>query len=39
MEHSPDKTVTAEVIPVGHTDVPSDGGSTSGCVAADYPAR
>jgi Zn-dependent M28 family amino/carboxypeptidase len=38
MEHTPDKTVTAEVIPVGHTDVPSDGGSTSGCVAADYPA-
>src|SRR3954464_4180950 len=30
MEHTPDKTVTAEVIPVGHTDVPSDGGSTSG---------
>ena len=38
MEHSPTKSVTAEVIPVGHTDVPSDGGSTSGCVAADYPA-
>jgi Zn-dependent M28 family amino/carboxypeptidase len=38
MEHSPTKSVSAEVIPVGHTDVPSDGGSTSGCVAADYPA-
>ena len=38
MEHTPDKTVTAEVIPVGHTEVPADGGSTSGCVAADYPA-
>jgi len=37
MEHTPAKSVTAEVIPVGHTDVPSDGGSTSGCVAADYP--
>ena len=38
-EHSPTKTVTAEVVPVGHTDVPSDGGSTSGCVAADFPSR
>ena len=38
MEHSPTKSVSAEVIPVGHTDVPSDGGSTSGCVVADYPA-
>jgi Zn-dependent M28 family amino/carboxypeptidase len=37
-EHTPDKTVTAEVVPVGHTEVPADGGSTSGCVAADFPA-
>jgi Zn-dependent M28 family amino/carboxypeptidase len=38
-EHSPTKSLSSlEVIAVGHTDVPSDGGSTSGCVAADYPA-
>ena len=35
-EHSPTKSVSAEVVTVGHTDVPSDGGSTSGCVAADF---
>ena len=28
--------MSAEVVTVGHTDVPSDGGSTSGCVAADF---
>ena len=39
-EHSPTKSLSSvEVIPVGHTDVPSDGGRTSGCVAADYPAE
>ena len=37
-EHTPTKSVSAEVIPVGHTDVPSAGGSVSGCVASDYPA-
>ena len=35
-EHTPTKSVSAEVVRVGHTDVPSDGGSTSGCVAADF---
>jgi Zn-dependent M28 family amino/carboxypeptidase len=38
-EHSPTKSLSAlEVIPVGHTEIPADGGSTSGCLAADYPA-
>ena len=27
MEHTPDKTMTAEVIPVGHTECPPNGGS------------
>jgi Zn-dependent M28 family amino/carboxypeptidase len=35
-EHSPTKSVSGEVVTVGHTDVPSDGGSTSGCLASDF---
>jgi Zn-dependent M28 family amino/carboxypeptidase len=39
-EHSPTKSLSnVAVVGVGHTDVPSDGGSTSGCVASDYPAE
>ena len=35
-EHTPTKSVSAEVVRVGHTDVPSDGGSVSGCDKADF---
>jgi Zn-dependent M28 family amino/carboxypeptidase len=35
-EHTPTKSVSAEVVAVGHTEVPADGGSTSGCDPADY---
>jgi Zn-dependent M28 family amino/carboxypeptidase len=35
-EHTPTKSVSAEVVTVGHTDVPSDGGSVSGCDPADF---
>ena len=36
-EHTPTKSVSGvEVVPVGHTEVPADGNSTSGCVAADF---
>jgi Zn-dependent M28 family amino/carboxypeptidase len=39
-EHSPTASVSnLRVIGVGHTQVPSTGGSTSGCVAGDYPAE
>ena len=38
-EHTPTKAVSGEVVPVGHTEIPADGGSESGCVAADYPAE
>jgi Zn-dependent M28 family amino/carboxypeptidase len=39
-EHSPTKSLSnVAVVGVGHTDVPSDGGSTSGCIADDYPAE
>src|SRR5215216_1309945 len=39
-EQSPTKSLSnVAVVGVGHTDVPSDGGSTSGCVASDYPAE
>ena len=37
-EHTPTKAVSGEVVPVGHTEIPADGGSESGCVAADYSA-
>jgi Zn-dependent M28 family amino/carboxypeptidase len=38
-EHSPTKSLSnVEVVPVGSTDVPSDGGSTSGCAESDYSA-
>ena len=39
-EHSPTKSLSnLAVIGVGHTQIPSTGGSTSGCVAEDYPAE
>ncbi|HET8953410.1 MAG TPA: M20/M25/M40 family metallo-hydrolase [Solirubrobacteraceae bacterium] len=35
-EHTPTKSVSAEVVTVGHTEVPADGASTSGCDPADF---
>src|SRR5262245_51403582 len=38
-EHSPTKSLSnVEVVPVGSTQVPSPGGSTSGCVESDFTA-